>query len=185
MQGVVQLGTGTNTAGNAFVLGLSGAGIQAPNLQLGDGTLTVDWFFKTDTNLSSGTDRYTLQFGLGDGSNGPANLIYATYRDNINGGAFIIQVTVASVAQASANGVTALVAATKYHVRLVITTTDVKLYLATYGNTLSLEATYSGSQPASSVGLGPQAQITKSVGTTLRSVYLDGWQINYQLTTKR
>lgn len=186
MQGVAKVSTGTTNSGSviAFGGGQNGTGGNG-SLQLGDGTLEVIWFFET-TTLSTSGERYGSWFGIADNiTSSPANFIAVLFQDNVNSGAFQLRVTVGSAAQANTNGVTTVVANTKYHLRLVIAPGSVKFYSAVYGGAETLEGTYTGSQPASSAPMGTWAFMGKSVGTTNRDQYWDGWQYNYTFTNQR
>ena len=158
-------------------------------IQLGDGTLEIIWFFKTDATLSNATDRDisdTIR-GIADGLTFGGNSIALRLQDNVNAGAMQMRVFVAGVLQANTNGTTTLVASTKYHVRFVITASSIKYYTGyrLSGGAETLEGTYVGAQPSSAIAMGTLATIGKSAGTTGRHIFLDGWQYNYTFTNQR
>lgn len=188
-QGVIQAVTGTATFGLARLFGAGlNNGITGGMLHLGDGQLEVIWWFRVDA-LSSGTLRYQIWAGLanrGDGTS-PADAIYLIYSDNLNSGVVTLRSIVSSVTQTDAVGTTALAANTWYRARIVINAAmnQADLYLKPYGSAEVHECTYTGSMPATSVGLGLLGSIFKVSGTGSATCCWDRWQYNYRFTNER
>jgi len=183
--GVVNVDTGPNSNGYLRLQSVGASvGLGYP---LGSGDVEITWLFKTPSSLSSGTDRYSILAGVGDVIASTQNSVMFTYSDNINSGKPVVRVNVAGTNQTDVAGTTTIAASTWYRARLVINAalTSASLYLAVNGGAENLEATYTGSFPATSVLFGAWFGILKSAGTNNRSCLVDYWQLNYTLASQR
>lgn len=181
-QGVISLGTGTTSSGFCAALGCCTAN-NSSTIQLGDGIIRYDHEFKTDTSLSDGTNRYYLFVGIADiNTSTPSNGLGLFYRDNVNSGAWGIISWVAGVQQTIVSTGISAAADTWYH-------TSGTTNAARNNTSISINGvaggSFTGTHPATSVGLGPSMQISKSVGGTSRLLYPDYWMIFYPLDTPR
>ena len=161
--GLTNLNTGANAAGYAVFS-------TAYNLNL-DSTVSpmvIESCFDLPT-LSNGTQAYNAFVGLFDGAGSHANGITLEIDSNANTKAQC-RCTSGGVTTTADSGVT-IVAATRYVVRLVITSTSVDFYLkadgaAAYGAPVATITTNIPGLANMAAGLG----IRKSVGTTSRNI---------------
>jgi hypothetical protein len=194
--GVWTLTTGTSLNGGSRAgMAFSGtASASTGMLAMGSGSFEAIIIFRIPT-LSTPTIRFLTVAGLSDlntPSSYTGNLIALVQSDNINGGAFVLDVVTAGTAVVT-NGATTPVAGHWYYERTVINSayTQVDLYtrdLTTQAAEVH-EATYTGSAgstlPATSVGLGLVLDILNQTAATSDSIDLDGMEYTYMLTNKR
>ncbi len=191
-QGVIALTTGSTSTGSGRLSGAMNITGNGGTLTLGDGTLEVVWIFKTPAALSDGTNRYAIYCGMNGSSATGAFTDGAAfnYQDNVNGGKSTILVHVAGAQQTVANGGITIAVSNWYRERLVFDAARSKVDMYIRDETANtaevLDVTYTGSLPASSIGLGVVCEIRKILGTSVTPLpQFDGWQYTYRLTNQR
>lgn len=153
-----------------------------PSHLLGNGPMTLQVGFRIPT-LSNGTNRFSAVIAtLTDSINNFTNAIVARCRDDVNSGAMVLEGRVGGVVT-SANGSTVLAGNTDYVATLVITsTTDVELYLRTYGGADNLEASLTTGIPTAAMFIaGGSYRVLGNGG----SVDFDFFQYDQEFTSQR
>lgn len=172
--GVVSLSTGTSSSGysNCFIT----AGLR---IVLGGGEMRIRYRFRLP-NLSDATNTYTVLFGLRDMISGTStDLVNAIYSHGINSGNWQL-LTRNSGTTTTVNGTAGPSANTWTTLEFVINAAASNIELFADGVSMG-----SSSTNIPTVALGVQALITKSVGTTARTLQLDLAQVKQTLTTAR
>lgn len=143
--GVVRISSGTGVNNYASIV----VDAATPSIVVGSNIIEYAVGFSIPT-LSTGTNRFAFYISITDSINNLTNSIYCSYVDNVNSGALLLGGRIGGVISSS-NGTTALVAGTKYVATLKVRgSTDVQLFLRTYGqNNDTLEATLTSGYPTS------------------------------------
>lgn len=169
--GVIVLNSGTTNAGDAHV---TCSGLR----MCGSGDLVFEWLIKIVT-LGTGGERFSVVCGLyaGAGSDG----IWFAYADNVNSGKWQANCGASSASATIDTGV-APSAGVWTHLKAVVNAagTSVQFYIdgAAVGSPVTTHI-------PTATGVAPYLGITKSVGTTARTVNADLYQYYYRPTVTR
>lgn len=173
--GIASIDTGTTTGGYAYVYGMNVAVVP------GTGILR----FRADLNIptaSDGTDTFTVRSGFCDGLNSGVNGqdgAFFRYTHSVNGGRWECVNRANSVENAVDSGVSAIAGAGVYQtleIQINASATSALYYIN--GSLVATNSTNVPSGVGRDVGLG--TGITKSAGTTNRSIYLDLMGYHYE-----
>lgn len=121
--GIITNGTITTGNSNPNAITLSTTLGVVRTLVLGGGEITINWVIRI-VNLSDGTNRYVLSFGLGDTATtaaDQANGCYFQYSDNVNSGNWVGK-TASSSVRSSANS--SVAADTDWHNFKIVVNAD-------------------------------------------------------------
>ena len=176
--GVVEVKTGTDTTGAG---GVSSNNVYA--FRQGGGRIWFLSYFKTPSALSDGTNRYSLFSGLTRQSlvYAPTECIAWRYVDNVNSGNWQLTCRNSSTESVSDSG-TAVAADTWYRLEIDINAAGNSVTGYVNGTAASGGAITTNIPTAESFY---QAFILKSLGTTDRAAYVDGYGWLQNLTTAR
>jgi len=180
--GIIALSTSTSATGS-YGYGLGFFSSSSEPIVLGAGTLTMQFWLKIPT-LSTGSERFYVTFGLNNASDmnpfTQTNSVSFRYIDSENSGKWTIK-TVASSSPTSSN--TNSTADTDWHVYKIVVNADASS-IAFYID--GVEVTNSPiTTTIPSAAIAPYIVIQKSIGTTARTVEMDLFTLNYDLTTPR
>jgi hypothetical protein len=191
----ISSGSSINGASRACMAFSSGASGSTGMLTMGSGVFETIIIFQTDL-VSTAPVRYLTVVGLCD-SNTPisytGNLIALVQSDNINGGAFVLDVVTAGTAVVT-NGVTVPANNTWYALRLVTNAayTQIDMYTrnlstnAAEVHEVSVSGLVAGTTlPATSVGLGLIAEVLNQNNSASRTLNLDAMGYHYLLNGPR
>jgi len=190
--GVIPMTTGASSNG-AVKAGMAfsdTSGTVTGSLALGSGTLEVIIIFQMPSALSTGTDRYQITAGIQSSAATSAgnDAVVFIYNDSINATSNL-RASVGGVNQTVQNGTTTMLASNWYRVRLVFNVAGTSCTLFMRNITTNAaevsECTYTGSFPASTVGMGVVFQLIKQVGTTSITSNLDALEYTLLLTNQR
>lgn len=130
-------------------------------------------------DLSDATEDYTFSFGVMNDTTYSYNQhVLCRYTHSVNGGAFYLSTDNGSYSPTITNGTTTVAADTWYGIRLVITTSEAKLYTRTSG-AWTLECSTSTEIPAATQELQVFVELLKnaSAGGT-RTAFIDYWRVS-------
>lgn len=173
--GMIKFSTGSTNAGDAYADSLKNAFVL--------GAIAETWTFRVYlANLSTGGERYTVRFGLGDGNPDPevsgSNAIIFRYCDNVNSGKWQIITASAGVLSTQDSGVAAVAGSwVTFTFAVNASGTRVDFYIngVIVGN--STTHIFTGVP-----GLELFGSMIKSVGTTAREMYWDYVWLNVGAT---
>lgn len=180
--GIVNVNTGTNTAGKLDWMQSDGT-TAIVDFRLVDTELVMGSYAQVNA-LSDGTNRYVLRnsgFVSTNNFGGSHSGAFFRYTDNVNSGKFEAVTRLTSSETATDTGVT-FAAATwyKFEIRIPAAADEVEFYIND-----SLVATNTTNLPANtSVGL-LVASMQKTAGTTSRQLQVDAYWMTLHFTTSR
>jgi hypothetical protein len=175
--GVVSLDAGTTATGRSAL----NSGITA--ILLGQGRARFGVWYKTDSTLSDGTNRYEVFAGFLDDITGtPVDAVYFHYRDDINAGKWECKTLSNSVATTLDSAIT-VATSTWYFLEAEVNAagTSVTFYInkSSVGSITTNIPIVAGRETGFALG------IVKSLGTTNRVVNLDSYYLEMDYTTLR
>lgn len=173
--GVASLSSGTTTTGREHIF----------RYGLVLGTHTIRFRFRAAvSNLSDGTETYSIRMGLSDLTNittgNPDNGVFFRYTHSVNSGEYE---AVSFAATSSTTTDTNVATATTYKV-FEIAINQARTSITFYIDG-TLVATHTTNIPASTVELYFYAQILKSAGTTNRNLHFDWTEITLTRSSAR
>lgn len=182
--GVLRLSTGGGSTGKSLIT--TGATTNRGDIWVGGGQITLTFYFNLN-QLSNGTDRFSIYLGLANDIQSPPgnNGIWLGYTDNVNSGQWTINTRSGGGAITTTN--TSVAVATGWQVvQLVINAagTSVQFFAGTTLANLASLGTLSATIPTS-LGLGIDAAIIKSAGSTPCTLDMDLITFYQTLTTSR
>ena len=175
--GIFQIGTSTASTNSRFMhRGIVGR-------LAGGGRIVCEWRIRIPTLSVIASEAFTLRIGLHDSTSAaPTDGLWFEYIDNVNSGQW--QVKAASNSTATTTNTTSAPAANTWY-RLKIDINAAGTSAEFYVDGVSVGTVASNIPTGSGRVFGPNAGITKSVGTTARTLDLDFFWIFQKLTTAR
>ena len=166
--GIASLATGTTTTGRANVL--------TPTLDQivpGFGRIAFSAIVRTPASLSDGTNRYGIKVGLGTLSGSIVDATGASfrYRDNINSGKWQLMTTDSGSTQTFTDSGVTVAADTWYRFEIFVNANATQIQYYLNGTLVATDT--ATLQSGSSITLGAQVMLLKSLGTTSRICYVD------------
>lgn len=184
--GIVVIQTGTTSTGSASMSTWNSNTAVKGSQTLGGGALTLTFYFNLP-QLSNGTDRFSVLFGLSDsnGNSSPASTgVWISYSDNVNSGKWTINTKAAGVATNTNSSVTVATGWQVLQIQVNAAATSVQFFAGTTLAGLASLGTITTNIPtAASTGI--VTNIVKSVGTTNCLCYIDLITSSQTLTTPR
>lgn len=174
--GIHQVGTSTGATNTRYMhRGLTG-------FLAGGGRAICEWRVRIPT-LSNGTETFTLKIGLHDSvSSAPVDGLWFEYTDSVNSGQW--QVKGSSNSTATTTNTTSAPAANTWY-RLKIDINAAGTSAEFYVDGVSVGTVASNIPTGSGRVFGPNAGISKSAGTTARTLDLDFFWIFQKFTSAR
>lgn len=176
--GIFTLSSSTSSTGNAGIFFGNASSTTAPII-VGGGAIDLYWVIQMPT-LSTSGERYIANFGFGDtyGNATQGNGIYFTCADNINSAQWRGITTSAS----TPTNVDSSTATTTSYTTLRININAAGTLVTFYVNGVSI-GTSSTNIPTATIV--PFVQMTKSIGSTARTVNIDLFYMYQKLTAAR
>lgn len=175
--GIASSTTGTTAAGRSFV-GL----VSSDQLTLGGGEVRVTCILRTPSQLSDGTERYTLRMGIIDTrtNGGATDGLFFSYTDTVNSGNWSVDAVSAGAPYSPVDTGVPVVVATWQRLEIVVNAAATEATFYIDGTLVHTETTTIPSGTARATGAG--WIIFKSVGTTARVLYVDYWGITKEVS---
>lgn len=175
--GIFQIGTSTASTNSRFMHRGN------THLLAGGGRIVCEWRIRIPTLSVIASEAFTLRIGLHDSTSAaPTDGLWFEYIDNVNSGQW--QVKAASNSTATTTNTTSAPAANTWY-RLKIDINAAGTSAEFYVDGVSVGTVASNIPTGSGRVFGPNAGITKSVGTTARTLDLDFFWIFQKLTSAR
>lgn len=182
--GDYSISTGTSSSGVALVS--SGINLGANQFLFGGGSYDLIFYAKIPT-LSTGTQRFKVQLGYLNADPATAGTItngaWFEYIDNVNSGNWVIKTMKASTTSTGNSSTAADTNWHKFQISVNAGATSVAFYIDDNQLANSPLTTNIPNATGNEVGIG--FLITKSVGSTARTVEVDWYQHLIQLTSQR
>lgn len=175
--GIFQIGTSTASTNTRYMHRGN------THLLAGGGRIVCEWRIRIPTLSVIASEAFTLRIGLHDSTSAaPTDGLWFEYIDNVNSGQW--QVKAASNSTATTTNTTSAPAANTWY-RLKIDINAAGTSAEFYVDGVSVGTVASNIPTGSGRVFGPNAGITKSVGTTARTLDLDFFWIFQKLTSAR
>lgn len=175
--GIASLATGTTSTGRANVI--------TPTMDQivpAFGRIVFSAIIRTPSSLSDGTNRYGIKVGLGtlNGSIVDGTGASFRYRDNINSGKWQTMTTDSLGTQTFTDSGVTVAVDTWYRFDIIVNADATKSQYYLNGTLVATDT--ATLQSGSSITLGAQVMILKSIGTTSRICYVDQMSLEMEVT---